>query len=74
MKPSNAGRALAALRRTHSGGDTTVLRPCPYCKTQMGARVLRAHMPRCSSRPSVKAAAAAAQKLTAKADARKKKR
>ena len=63
MKPSNAGRALAALRRTHSGGDTTVLRPCPHCKQPMGARVLRAHTPRCPSRPSVVAAAKAALKL-----------
>jgi len=32
-------------------GQPKVMRPCPYCKEKFGARDLRAHKPRCSSRP-----------------------
>ena len=51
MNPSNAGRALAAKRKTHSGGDTSVLRPCPFCAHVLNARTLRAHKPRCVKNP-----------------------
>ena len=54
MKPTNAGRALAAMRRTHSGGDTTVLRPCPFCREKFGARAMRKHTPACPKNPKAK--------------------
>lgn len=70
VKPSNAGRALASLRRTHSGGDTTVLRPCPYCEGPFGARALRAHIPQCPKRHgSAKAAGKHVGKARVFADA-----
>lgn len=51
---SEAARALAARRKTYSGGDTTKLAPCRHCGQPMGARVRRAHEPRCPQNPKLR--------------------
>jgi hypothetical protein len=48
---SDAARALAAKRKTFSGGDRTVLAPCRHCGKPFGARARREHEPRCSKNP-----------------------
>lgn len=53
---SQAARAMSAQRKTHAGGAPSVLAPCQHCGTQLGARLRRAHEPKCPKNPKNSAA------------------
>jgi hypothetical protein len=47
---AEVGRRRVAKRPEGVGGRPAVLRPCPHCGHEFGARDLRAHLPHCSKR------------------------
>jgi hypothetical protein len=49
---SERGRRNAAARQTLAGGRPKTLKPCPFCRTKLGARELTAHKPTCPQRPT----------------------
>jgi predicted RNA-binding Zn-ribbon protein involved in translation (DUF1610 family) len=53
--PPNLGVAMAAsitsrLREVRKGA-VKVMKPCPWCGNEFGAREMRVHKPRCPKRP-----------------------
>ena len=46
---AEAARRRQAKRKTFAGASP-VLRPCPYCGDEFGARAMREHTPQCPKR------------------------
>lgn len=42
---------LSVWQRKHDKGPEKVMRPCPFCEKDFGARELRKHKPRCPRKP-----------------------
>jgi hypothetical protein len=49
---SEVAAAMSRMRKTHSGGNPSILRPCPHCQEQFNGREMRAHLPQCQANPN----------------------